>query len=116
MDFLAEHTFAFAPFPSQFYVSVRRNLPFFDYMRFIKKARNFFTTYKCGHKLTLQNFPACSYPLRPYANVPNGLSAYGAFEQPSEQLGLSQFNNGQLNYQFHGDFDVRRYSIEVNCR
>lgn len=38
MELLSSHPFAFSPFPSQFYVSVRRNLPFFDYGRFIKKV------------------------------------------------------------------------------
>ncbi|KAI6234557.1 hypothetical protein M3Y99_00773200 [Aphelenchoides fujianensis] len=85
MDFLNEHPFAFAPFPSQFYVSVRRNLPFFDYTRFIKK-----------------NFPNCVYPIRtngmPYPG-PNGIQPFPSFDQPPEQMGIPQFNaNGQVNY------------------
>uniref|UniRef100_A0A914IBW8 Lin-66-like winged helix domain-containing protein n=1 Tax=Globodera rostochiensis TaxID=31243 RepID=A0A914IBW8_GLORO len=38
MQFLARHPFAFSPFPSQFYVGVRRNLPYFDYGTFIRKS------------------------------------------------------------------------------
>ncbi|KAI6236540.1 hypothetical protein M3Y95_00168500 [Aphelenchoides besseyi] len=80
MDFLNEHPFAFAPFPSQFYVSVRRNLPFFEYSRFIKK-----------------NFPNCVYPIR-YPG-PNGIQQYSNFDQIGDQMGVSQFNtNGQINY------------------
>lgn len=42
MNFLSRHPFAFAPFPSQFYVSVRRNIPYFDYNTFIKKVLIFY--------------------------------------------------------------------------
>ncbi|KAL3121973.1 hypothetical protein niasHT_001972 [Heterodera trifolii] len=38
MQFLAQHPFVFAPFPAQFYVGVRRNLPYFDYGAFIRKS------------------------------------------------------------------------------
>lgn len=37
MQFLSRHPFAFAPFPSQYYVGVRRNLPFFDYATFYRR-------------------------------------------------------------------------------
>uniref|UniRef100_A0A1I8BHT6 Lin-66-like winged helix domain-containing protein n=1 Tax=Meloidogyne hapla TaxID=6305 RepID=A0A1I8BHT6_MELHA len=37
MQFLSRHPFAFAPFPSQYFVGVRRNLPFFEYSAFIRR-------------------------------------------------------------------------------
>lgn len=37
MSFLLRHPFAFSPFPSHYYVSVRRNLPYFEYTQFIRK-------------------------------------------------------------------------------
>ncbi|KAI6176070.1 hypothetical protein M3Y97_00759000 [Aphelenchoides bicaudatus] len=92
MELLATHPFAFAPFPSQFYVSVRRNLPFFDYARFIKKA---------SLSLSL-NFPNCAYPIRVNGSLqypPNG--TYPSFDQAASggQMDLQQFNaNGQLSY------------------
>jgi hypothetical protein len=39
MQFLSRHPFAFAPFPSQYYVGVRRNMPFFDYATFIHRVK-----------------------------------------------------------------------------
>ena len=38
VDFLNRHPFVFSPFPAKFFVSVRRNIPYFDYNVFIKKV------------------------------------------------------------------------------
>ena len=43
VDFLVKHPFVFAPFPAKFFVSVRRNIPYFDYHAFIKKVSNYHT-------------------------------------------------------------------------
>ncbi|CAD5226980.1 unnamed protein product [Bursaphelenchus xylophilus] len=88
MEFLSQHQFAFAPFPSQFYVAVRRNLPYFDYALFIKR-----------------NFPACVFPPRGQAvtYTPGTIPNFGGFDQnaaaAADQLAITQFNsNNQMSY------------------
>ncbi|KAI1714747.1 hypothetical protein Ddc_11182 [Ditylenchus destructor] len=71
MHLLARHPFAFAPFPSQFYVAVRRNLPYFDYTTYIKK-----------------NFPACVYP-RPNQATP----AYMPPARPNNMMAAGPFHS-----------------------
>uniref|UniRef100_A0A915CNF2 Lin-66-like winged helix domain-containing protein n=1 Tax=Ditylenchus dipsaci TaxID=166011 RepID=A0A915CNF2_9BILA len=75
MHFLSRHTFAFAPFPSQFYVAVRRNLPYFDYTTYIKK-----------------NFAACVYPRPGIAPAVSNFMAPGSVTRPSNLMNMSTFN------------------------
>ncbi|CAD5220098.1 unnamed protein product [Bursaphelenchus okinawaensis] len=95
MEFLSQHQFAFAPFPSQFYVAVRRNLPYFDYPLFINR-----------------NFPTCVFPPRGQAvtYTPGTIPNFGGFDQnaaaAADQLAITQFNsNNQMSYggMFHSE-------------
>lgn len=78
MQFLSRHPFAFAPFPSQYYVGVRRNLPVFDYATFIRRVRE-----NCVKKVPtptqFQSFP--NFQSRPVSRPL--LSTNESFEQLS---------------------------------
>lgn len=41
IEFLARHDFVFSIFPSKYFVSVRHNLPYFNYTLYIQEVRLF---------------------------------------------------------------------------
>lgn len=57
MQFLSRHPFAFAPFPSQYYVGVRRNLPFFDYATFFRRINTSNEKIRTWSSSTFQSYP-----------------------------------------------------------
>ncbi|KAL3070884.1 hypothetical protein niasHT_039146 [Heterodera trifolii] len=77
MQFLAQHPFVFAPFPAQFYVGVRRNLPYFDYGAFIRKS---FPNFQNGIG-TVSAVAAAAASVRAHSRPV--LQSNDSFEQPS---------------------------------
>jgi hypothetical protein len=58
VDFLNRHPFVFSPFPAKFFVSVRRNIPYFDYHAFIKKHYPMYSSVNVQKQISYNNTSA----------------------------------------------------------